>query len=288
MLWRFINTNYNDAAYNMAVDEALLESCQRGDSPPVFRTYGWQPPGVSFGYTQDPALEFNLEACRERGVDIVRRLTGGRAVYHHKEVTYSVVAPENDPTIGGSIHEAYMAINQGLAAGLARLGIYSDLEKSKFEPDREKIKSPCFTAAARYELTFDSRKLVGSAQRKINTMILQHGSILLEGHQEEMVELTNFDAERRERLLTYLRRKTTSLLEISGRHIHFDQVVEALRVGFAEHFGLTFQVDHLTTTEQTRVNELIASKYRSDHWNFKPRRFQKQENLAPELHANSA
>lgn len=270
--WRFINTNFNTAAYNMAVDEALLRSCQQGISDPVFRTYGWQPPGVSFGYTQDPLSEFNLDACRERGVDIVRRMTGGRAVYHHREVTYSVVALENEATLGGSIQQAYQVINQGLATGIAKLGVEPDFEKAKFQPDREKVKSPCFTAAARYELTYDGKKMVGSAQRKIENMLLQHGSILLAGHQLEMVTLTNFDRHRRQSLTQYLEKNTISISQILDRTVTFDELVPALKNGFAEQLKIELVEDELTPDEIKEIDRLVIEKYSQDEWNFKPRK----------------
>ncbi len=271
--WRFINTDYHDAAHNMAVDEALLLSCRQGESPPVFRTYGWKPPGISFGYAQNPALEFNLEKCRAMGVDYVRRLTGGRAVYHHREVTYSVVATENDPLIGGSIHDTYWGISKGLGHGLSKLGIISDMEKSKMQPLREKIKSPCFSATSRYELTVNNKKLVGSAQRKMGGMILQHGSILLEGNQEEMVELTNLEPKRNKKLQNYLLQKTTSVSGILNRKISFSELVNALRIGFAEYFQLVFVSSELTNRENETVKRLILKKYGSDEWNFKPNKF---------------
>ncbi len=273
MHWRFLDTEFHNAAYNMAVDEVLLAGIEHDQSSPVFRLFGWHPPGISFGYTQRPEVEFDLAHCRAHGVDLVRRLTGGRAVYHHHEITYSVTARENDPAIGGSLQEAYFAINRGLAHGLTKLGVISDFEKGKFEPDREKIKSPCFISTARYEITYDNKKLVGSAQRKLNGLLLQHGSILLDGHQEEMVALTRFAPERQQKLLDTLRQKTTSVSQILARPVSYTEVAAALKAGFAEQLGITFVDMELTAAEAKEVERLIAVKYSADAWNFKTDRY---------------
>ncbi|OQY29458.1 MAG: hypothetical protein B6244_03530 [Candidatus Cloacimonetes bacterium 4572_55] len=268
-IWRFIETGHKSAAYNMAVDEAL--TLHYSDQP-TFRVYGWKPAAISFGYMQNSVREFDLERRRELGVSVVRRLTGGRAVYHDNEVTYSVVAPENDPSIGGTIHETYHAISLGLASGLAKLGIITELEKSRLLPDREKIKSPCFTASARYELTYRNKKLVGSAQRRISGMILQHGSILLAGHQEEMVELIRFQPDKKKCISRYLRQNTASLSGILGREVSFSEVSDTLRIGFGKYFDLDFRIDNLTPVESQTAERLIKDKYDNDAWNSKPQR----------------
>ena len=261
----------------MAVDEALTEGCRSGESLPVFRTFGWIPAAISFGYTQDPAEEFELATCQSHGIGLVRRLTGGRAVYHDKEVTYSVIVADDDPIMAGSVHEAYFNINQGLAKGLTVLGIDTEFEKSKFEPDREKIKSPCFTSAARFELNYQGRKIVGSAQRKFDNVLLQHGSILLEGHQVEMVDLTNFEARKKDILKNYLLKKTTSASEILNRLVSYEEMVTALKAGFAEQTQIEFITDELTIEEQKRVTDLVERKYSQPDWNFKKKRYEKNQ-----------
>ena len=170
----------------MAVDAALLEAVVAGESPPVFRVYGWSSPAVSLGYNQDAAQELDADRCVEAGVEVVRRLTGGRAVLHWEELTYSLVCGRDDPLVGGSTQETYRTIGLCLVAGLRLCGLEPELERSV--PSRlrrdpaaagrgEGRHAPCFASAARWEIKCRGRKLVGSAQRRMGDGILQHGSI---------------------------------------------------------------------------------------------------------------
>ena len=165
----------------MAVDEALVRSIATG-ARPAFRVYGWQPPAVSFGYAQRISREVDAQKVRQRGIDIVRRPTGGRAVLHWNELTYSVVCPADNPIMGGNINEAYRKISEGLLSGIRTLGIDATFEprrQTQPSPRGKELTSPCFTSTAQYEVTFKGRKLIGSAQQRIGTMLLQHGSLLL-------------------------------------------------------------------------------------------------------------
>ena len=125
--WRFLNSGRADGATNMAVDEAILEGVGRGSSPPTLRVYAWEPPTVSIGHSQKASIELDLEACGRWGFDVVRRATGGRAVLHAGELTYSVVGSSGEPPLGGSIAESYQAIANGLLLGLTELGVSAEL-----------------------------------------------------------------------------------------------------------------------------------------------------------------
>ena len=127
MFWRFIDTGYNEPAFNMAVDEALM---QLSDAP-VLRVYGWQPYSVSIGYAQKMDNEIDPQLCETLGYGFVRRPTGGRAVFHSEEITYSVVAKQELAIMGNSIFDSYKTIAQGLANALWHLGIEAELQKSK-------------------------------------------------------------------------------------------------------------------------------------------------------------
>ncbi|MBI4531080.1 MAG: octanoyltransferase, partial [Candidatus Latescibacteria bacterium] len=122
-MWRFLNTGFHDAFFNMACDEILLHRVCQGVSGPVFRVYGWSPPAISLGYAQRIDREVDVERCRAAGIDIVRRVTGGRAVLHWDELTYSVVCRVDDPLVGGSIMETYSTISRCLLAGLRLFGV---------------------------------------------------------------------------------------------------------------------------------------------------------------------
>ena len=178
--WRLLIDPPGPAGYNMAVDEALAESCRTGASGPTLRLYGWDRLSISLGYFQRPEEVADFDRCRERGIPVVRRTTGGRAVYHHRDVTYSVVAPIPHPPFPPTIRGTYEVVARALFAGLAALGLRVEYHPRDPERPRRGIGSPlCFDSTSRDELTLDGKKVIGSAQRRWKTAFLQHGSILL-------------------------------------------------------------------------------------------------------------
>lgn len=178
--WRLILDPPAPAGYNMAVDEAVVDSCRRGLSGPTLRLYGWDRPAISLGYFQRPDQTVDLDRCREAGVAVVRRTTGGRAVYHRDEVTYSVAAPVPHPAFPSTIRGTYDVIARALHAALDILGFPVERRDRTPERVRRGAGSPlCFAATSRHEITLEGKKVVGSAQRRWPTAFLQHGSILL-------------------------------------------------------------------------------------------------------------
>ena len=166
----------------MQADAVLLEAVAAGRSPSVLRLYRWTPPAVTLGHNQDPGRELNLPQVRSAGIDVVPRLTGGRAVLHWEELTYSVICREGCGRLGMSPGEAYREIGRALVAGLRAFGAPVGLHRreagqgGRLTP--EAPKPPCFASTSKWEVTCRGRKLVGSAQRRIRGAILQHGSIL--------------------------------------------------------------------------------------------------------------
>ena len=181
--WRLLDTGRAAGAFNMAADAALLEFVVARESPPVLRLYGWHPAAVSLGYSQ-VITEIDAVACAEAGVDAVRRPTGGRAVYHVSELTYSVVCRRDDALLGGSVTHTYRVIGQCLVAGLRAFGLSVELERSPSAGVRSRTAGVgtaahgvCFASTSRWEVKCRGRKLVGSAQRRLGEGILQHGSL---------------------------------------------------------------------------------------------------------------
>lgn len=168
----------------MALDEALLERA-RTSGEAVFRVYTWAQPTLSLGRNQTAHGVYDADRARERGVAVVRRLTGGRALLHHREITYSVTAPV---PADGSLRESYSRINRLLVAGLQRLGARVEVA-APAERSLPPSASPCFERPAAGELVIDGRKLVGSAQWRDGGAMLQHGSILVEDDQPLVTEL---------------------------------------------------------------------------------------------------
>jgi len=270
--WRFLNTGFGNAFFNMAVDEALVRSVSKG-SLPVFRVYGWQPPAVSFGYAQRIEREIDAEACRNRNIDIVRRTTGGRAVLHWNELTYSAICASDNPIMGGSIQEAYRKISTGLMAGVRRLGIDVAFESRRREqpsPRGKELTSPCFTSTAQYEVTHDNRKLIGSAQQRIGHMLLQHGSLLLGSEHKQIIGLLPKGKERlHDRFARELDRQTVSLSEALKRPVPFETGAMALYEGLVEAFDIEWLKTELSSEERAEAERLVVGKYGDDDWNYR-------------------
>ena len=180
--WRFLDTGASSGDFNMQADAVLLEAVAAGRSPSVLRLYRWDPPAITLGHNQDPGRELDLPQVRSAGIDVVPRLTGGRAVLHWEELTYSVICREGCGRLGASPGEAYREIGRALVAGLRAFGAPVDLHRREAgqggRSAPEAPKPPCFASTSKWEVTFRGRKLVGSAQRRIRGAILQHGSIL--------------------------------------------------------------------------------------------------------------
>lgn len=264
--WRRLETGFAPGAWNMAVDEALMETVGRGESPPTLRFYGWDPPALSLGYFQDREQEVDLEGCAAQGFDCVRRPTGGRAVLHAEEVTYAVVVPEGHPRFQGSVQETYRAISKGLAAGLRRLGVPAEMAPA--ERGAGERSAACFDSPSFYELVVEGRKLVGSAQVRRHGALLQHGSILLRFDPDQLLRcLSGPSGPARERLRRALLSRVASLEGVLGRAPGFAEVTGAVAAGFAEVFGMDLAPGGLTPAERARAEELVRLKYGTEAWN---------------------
>ena len=261
--WRFLNTGHRDGATNMAVDEAILAAVNREESPPTVRVYGWEPPTVSMGYSQNVERELDLDACRSRGYGVVVRPTGGRAVLHAGELTYSVVGPSGTEPLGVTIMESYLAIAQALVAGLGFLGLSVELAQVSADP-RERggaASPPCFASAGRYEVVVGGRKLIGSAQRRVGRSVLQHGSLLIDSTHEALAEVQRVRTEReREVFRRALRSKTTTLEVELGRAVSFDEVASAIRRGFEDAWGVKLTEGSLTSIEEETSRKLATER----------------------------
>ncbi len=254
--WRLIKSMPSDAFTNMAVDEAILRTVSVGKSPPTIRFYSWAPPAVSVGYFQNSFTDVDVEVCRKLGIDVVRRLTGGRAVLHDKELTYSVVCPENDPRFPDSILGTYKIISSCLISGLSSLGLDASLTPF-VKKGGKNAPSACFSSPSYYEITVAGNKLVGSAQRRGEGVFLQHGSILME-----------FDSESLKMVLPGLDRldKITSISE----HLSVDMatLISSLAKGFEEGLGISLSEGFLSDEEVALCEMYREEKYSQREWNF--------------------
>jgi len=179
--WRLIRSGSLTAAENMAWDESLLQSVADGNSPPVLRLYRWNPAALSLGYGQRDLENIDLQACRRLNVDVVRRITGGRAVFHDREITYAFIAPVTGCFQGG-VMECYRVVAGALQRALEHLGLRAELVPRRtlnLQRGRSGGGNPavCFTAPSQFELVIDGRKVAGSAQKRSGKAFLQHGSL---------------------------------------------------------------------------------------------------------------
>ncbi|MDI6600710.1 MAG: biotin/lipoate A/B protein ligase family protein [Thermoanaerobacteraceae bacterium] len=264
-IWRLIDTGFNDGAYNMAVDETLMESVAAGDSPPVIRFFGWVTPTLSIGYFQRAEKEVDLRRIKELGFGFVRRPTGGRAVLHDEEITYSVSIREEE--LPGSVIETYRALSLGLVEGLKLLDIEAEVASLKESGTGKALTSACFDSPSWYEVVARGKKLIGSAQVRRYGAILQHGSIMLRFDPKKLASIMNVDDRARDRLAVMLSKKAGSLSEMAGREIGYSEAGQAIAEGFKKAFDLEIIRSNLTEKETKRADEL-KEKYMGDEWNL--------------------
>jgi len=265
--WRLLNTGFATGACNMAIDEAILVAHSRGEVPPTVRFYGWDPPALSLGYFQEADKEVDFAACRSVGIDVVRRPTGGRAVLHDQEVTYSLVATENDPMVPGGVLESYLQISRGLVAGLENLGIQAEIVSHGHQ---KMGTAACFDSPSWYELVVEGRKLVGSAQTRKAGCLLQHGSILIDLDVDKLFNVLNLPNDAvRMRLRENFRQRACSLVEVMGQKPDFDVVCRAFAEGFSRGLGIELVPGELTIAEKESAEQLAQGKYGQDNWNRK-------------------
>jgi lipoate-protein ligase A len=272
--WRFIVTEGMSPAMNMAVDEAILQLHSEGKVPPTVRFYTWNPATLSIGYFQKAAKEINLELVQEKGIGFVRRATGGRAVLHDQELTYSVVVSESHPEMPSSVTEAYKVISLGLLHGFQNLGLDAEMVSLASEEEKEKYSSPgssaCFDSPSWYELVVEGKKVAGSAQTRQKGVILQHGSILLDMDVELLFSLLHFSSDRlKERMMESFRKKAVTINEVSNRPVSLQEAMEAFRDGFATGLKVELVKGELTPEERALAEELAASRYSTDEWNLR-------------------
>ncbi len=260
MQCRFIDTGFRNAFENMAIDEAILRCCKM----PTLRVYGWKPAAISIGYNQDAEKEINLDYCKKNNIKIVRRLTGGKAVFHDKEITYSFILPENSNLIPFEVNESYKVIANALVIALKKIGINAQMKKSP-----EKIKTPiCFNSSNWYEILVNGKKISGSAQRRLNGKVLQHGPILIDFDYGKNDLL--FNSNNNLDTLNNLKNRITSVKNElnNSKKIGYNQLKEAIKSGFKENFDFDIVDGSLSDEGAMLAEKLKKEKYSADEWNF--------------------
>ncbi|KYK23064.1 lipoate--protein ligase [Thermoplasmatales archaeon SM1-50] len=249
--WRLLQTGLNTAFSNMAIDQAVLVANSDGMVPPTVRFYGWMPPAISIGYFQSLTDEIDIQACERFGVNYVRRITGGGAVFHEKELTYSIVIPESHIKIPKNIMESYSRICGAIMKGLQYLGIESDY-------------------APINDIVAGGRKISGNAQtRKLQT-VLQHGTVLMDVDVDKMFSLLKIPNEKiKDKLIDDVKQRVTSVKHFLGKEMRFTQIAEAMKVGFEEEFQVELIEGMLSTGELTLAKKLEKERFSTIQWNHR-------------------
>jgi|ERR1041385_2744735 lipoate-protein ligase A len=258
MKWQFLNTGFHSGIFNMDFDEALALRLKRGTCPPVLRVYGWEPHTISIGFNQN-IEDFDIAALQRRGIGIVRRPTGGRAILHAHELTYSVVINSAQQ----SPKEFYRRINEGLLQSLRRLDISADLTENDDNFRnlyREPSSLPCFASSAKNEIQFEGKKLVGSAQRRYGNVILQHGSILLGPQHRQIVDfIASYVENSRNVIEETLLHHTSDAESILGRYVSFEETADCIKKGFEEALDITFAVERPLIDNSVQFSHITSS-----------------------------
>ena len=268
--WRLIiEDSPRSGAANMAVDESIAEAAAGGDVPPTLRFYSWQSPTVSLGRFQKIA-DIDEARVAEQGYDLVRRATGGRAILHADELTYSVIGPIAEPHMAGGVMDAYQRFSNALLSGLTILGLKAENAGARARAVRE-MSAACFEMPSAYEITAGGRKLMGSAQSRRKGYVLQHGSLPLRGDVARLVDVLALPCASKDHLRQQLRRQAVTLaeaLELStdSDQLDFPRLAAAMADGFASTLDQDLESGTLSPDELRRSAELIRTRYADPAW----------------------
>ncbi|MFO7981356.1 MAG: biotin/lipoate A/B protein ligase family protein [Candidatus Aminicenantes bacterium] len=248
-----------EGAYNMAVDDFLFKSL--GSKPRTFvRFYSWKRPTVSLGYSQDTTKVINLDFCRKNNIDIVRRITGGKLVLHHREVTYSICSSDKK-TFSSSLNKSYKLISKALIKGLKELNIPAYLEEED-NPSYSRSHLPCFSYPARNEIKVKGKKIVGSAQKRVGSKFIQHGSIPLE-RDDELLQSVSFLKEREEKI------RMITIPQAANKKISYSQLVNHLISGVQEFFDIELKGINFSKKQEELIKKIQKDRYENKGWIYR-------------------
>ncbi len=260
--WRLLTTGVADGATNMAMDEAILRAVAAELVPPTLRLYAWEPPCLSLGQAQSCG-EVDWEACAARGYTVVRRPTGGRAILHTDELTYSVTAREDEPRVQGGIVESYRRLSEGLIEGLRLMGVPGIEAHHPEQSANNTAQGPvCFEVPSTYEVTVAGKKLVGSAQVRREGVMLQHGTLPLTGDITRICDVLTAHPDP-----LRVRARASTVEGVLGRTVSFDEAAEAIAGGFTSVLNVELRPGELSSLERAWADELKCAKYATDEWN---------------------
>ncbi len=258
--WRLIEDGPGDGRLNMAIDKAILTACDQGQAPATLRLYGWDKPTLSIGYSQNESRDVDRAQCERKNISIVRRFTGGRALLHQYELTYSLIAPIPHPCFPGNLTGAFCAVSKAVIFSLEKAGIVKPEMVGKDK--RTAGHSPaCFSLSNRWEITVQGKKLAGSAQRRLNGAFLQHGSILLDWDPELTHSLLQYSSEsEKAQGLKTLRAGTLTLQDLLPVKPEWEELARCFVDGFQNTFPGSWQRETLNALETQRVKDYLEER----------------------------
>jgi lipoate-protein ligase A len=241
--WSLILDDALDGADNMAIDANLLSEVENSSEPTtIVRLYRWRRPTISLGRNQKISAAVDEAFCAEKGIDVVHRPTGGRAVLHDDELTYAV-ASNDSACFGDTIYANYKSVSEALCSGFNLLGVPAVLapETRKASADHSEMDLPCFISPSRYELMVEGRKIVGSAQRRLRRGFLQHGSMPILCDRDMLARATRMTDS------AVLYQEMAGLAEFLPKRPSVEELINALLAGFQQRFGIEFNPESRLT-----------------------------------------
>jgi len=252
-------------AWNMAVDESILEHIGHGDSLPTLRLYSWNPACLSLGHAQ-PFADVDAARLKARGWEVVRRATGGRAILHTDELTYSVIGSAEEPVLAGGVLESYNRLAQALLLAVKILGLPVEMKEGKANGNTT-LNPVCFEVPSTYEITVDGKKLIGSAQARKKEGVLQHGSLPLTGDLTRICQALMFENESaREEASQRLLARATTVESALGGAVSWEAAAQSFIHAFESQLELCFERGELSESESRRAEELVKGKYDHPSW----------------------
>jgi lipoate-protein ligase A len=264
--WRLLKTPPTNGSWNMAVDEALLEAVGQDNSPPTLRLFAWEPPCLSIGYAQSIHV-VDEGRLRSNGWDLVRRSTGGGAILHTDELTYSVMGSTNEPRLSGDIITSYQRLSTAILLALKNLGLPAESRPMMKSTQDTPTDPVCFEIPSHYEITVGGKKLVGSAQARKKNAVLQHGTLPLRGDLTRITQALVYpDAGARVKAAHRLLSRATTVESVMGKTVSWEKVAQAFTNAFSQALNIDLFPEELTQKERVRAEELIGEKFGNEEW----------------------